>query len=131
MLPIIPSHLPNSPVYRKAIEIVTLSRNISTYLNYDLVNLEADGSENPHIYVSGDIVQQSVSLVPQIAKAEQEHFADRKYKHVAALRQLTNRLYKNCLRLERCNSNGKDYLPILRYELKTFKKLQRSWMLGL
>jgi hypothetical protein len=33
--------------------------------------------------------------------------------------------------LEKSNSNGKDFLPILRQELKKFRKLQRHWMLTL
>ena len=55
----------------------------------------------------------------------------KKYKHIASLKKLTNKLYKNSYRLERANSNGKDFLPILRSELKKFKQLQRSWLLTL
>ena len=131
MLPNIPPHLPQLPIYRKALEIGSLSRSISTYLNYDLSSLEPNGKENKHIYFSGDIVQQSVSLAPEILKAEQESYPDRKYRHVTALKQLTNKLYKNCSRLERADSNGKDYLLMLRKELKAFRQLQRTWMLGL
>jgi hypothetical protein len=72
-----------------------------------------------------------VSLVPEIMNAERERHSDKKHKHVASLRRLTNLLYKNSYRLEKCNSNGKDFLPILRRELKTFKRMQRSWMLSL
>lgn len=112
-------------------EIMTLSRSISTYLNQDLSSLLQDGSENSHVYFSGDIVQQSVSLAPEIVKAEQERYSDKKYKHVAAVKRLTALLNKNIKRLEQCNSSGKDYLPLLRSELKKFKKLQHTWMLTL
>ncbi len=131
MLPHLPSHLSGLPIYQKAMDIFVLSRSISTYLSHDLSYLHKDGSENEHIYFSGDIVQQSISLAPEIAKAEQERHTDKKHKHMASVRQLTNRLYSNCRRLEKCNSNGKDYIPLLRRELKTFKKLQHTWMLTL
>ncbi|WP_104736204.1 hypothetical protein [Hanstruepera ponticola] len=131
MLPNIPSNLYYLPIYQKAIDIITLSRSISTYLNQDLSALLQDGSEDNHIYFSGDIVQQSVSLAPEIVKAEQERFSDKKYKHIASIKRLTYLLNKNIKRLEQCNSNGKDYLPLLNSELKKFKKLQRSWMLTL
>jgi hypothetical protein len=131
MLPNIPTHLNESPIYKKAIEIFTLSQNISVYLNHDLSRLKEDGSEDINIYFSGDIVQQSVSLVPEIVNAELERYSDRKYKHIASLSRLTNLLYKNSYRLEYSNSNGKDFLPILRAELRKFKKLQRSWLLSL
>lgn len=127
----LPANLLNSPIYQKAIDISTLSYSISAYLNQDLSHLKADGKEDENIYFSGDIIQQSVSLAPEILKAEQEVFSDKKYKHASLVKQLTNKLYRNCKRLEHCNSNGKDYLPILRSELRKFKKLQQTWFLTL
>lgn len=129
MIPHIPSHLSDLPIYKKALEIIILSRSISTYLNQDLCYLSENGKEDNNIYFSGDIVQQSTSIAPQIIKAEQERFSDKKHKHIASVKRLTNMLYQNCKRLESCNSNGKDYLPILRKELIVFKKLQHTWML--
>ncbi len=126
-----PLNLSDLPIYQKALEIFTLSQNISLYLNHDLSALKPDGTEDNNIYFSGDIVQQSISLAPEIANAELERFSEKKHKHLASLKRLTNMLYKNCYRLERSNSNGKDFLPILRSELKKFKKLQSSWMLTL
>ncbi|WP_372756934.1 hypothetical protein [Mariniflexile sp.] len=131
MSPNTPSYLSELPIYKKAIEIFTLSQSISMYFNHDLSGLKPDGSEDSNIYFTGDIVQQSVSLAPEIVNAELERYSDRKYKHIASLRHLTNMLYKNSYRLERSNSNGKDFLPILRSELKKFKQLQRTWMLTL
>jgi len=126
-----PSNLSELPIYKKAVEIFALSQNISIYMSDDLSGLKEDGSEDTNIYFSGDIVQQSVSLVPEILNVELERFSDKKYKHIASLKRLTNMLYKNSYRLERSNSNGKDFLPILRSELKKFKKLQHSWLLTL
>lgn len=125
------SHHLELPIYKKAMDIITLSRSISTYLNQDLSYLHDDGSEDAHIYFSGDIVQQSSSLAPEIINAELEQCSDKKYKHITSVRILTNRLYKNCKRLEKSNSNGKDYIPLLRRELKAFKRLHRIWSLTL
>ena len=127
----IPSYLSDMPLYRKAMDIIYLSRSISTYLNQDLNYITEDGKEDDHIYFSGDIVQQSTSLAPEIINAERERYSDKKYKHVESLERLTTMLFKNCKRLESANSNGRDYLPILRGELKKFRKLQRTWMLTL
>lgn len=127
----IPSYLLDMPIYKKAMEIIVLSRSISNYLNQDLAYLRPDGSEDVNIYFSGDIVQQSNSLAPEIVNAELARYSYKKHKHVDSLERLTTRLYNNCKRLERCNSNGKDYLPILRSELRKFRRLQRTWMLTL
>jgi hypothetical protein len=127
----IPSYLSDSPIYKKAMDIIVLSRSISTYLNQDLSHLTFDGTEDPHIYFSGDIIQQSESLAPEIVNAELERYSDKKHKHIASVERLTNMLYYNCKRLMHCNSNGKDYLPILRSELKKFRQLQKTWKLSL
>lgn len=127
----VPSHLSDLPIYKKAMEIIILSRSISTYLHQDLSYLRPDGSEDADIYVSGDIVQQSSSLAPEIVNAELERYSDKKHKHIASLERLTTRLYHNCKRLERCNSDGREYLPILRSELRKFKRLQHTWMMTL
>lgn len=119
------------PLYQKAMDIIILSRSISTYLNQDLCDLNEDGTEDKDIYFTGDIIQQSYSLAPEILNAERERYSDKKHKHLESLDRLTYRLYRNCKRLEKSKSNGKDYLPILRNELKKFKKLQRNWMLTL
>jgi len=131
MLPNIPKHLPQSLLYKKALEIFTLSRSISHYFIDDLNYIQKNGKENPSIYFTGDIMQQSVSLAPEILKAEKQSFSDEKYKYVASVTHLTNLLDKNCDRLEQTHSNGRDFLPILRNELIKFKKLQRTWMLSL
>ncbi|WP_366139788.1 hypothetical protein [uncultured Winogradskyella sp.] len=127
----LPSHLSELPVYQKAMDIIMLSRSISTYINHDLSYLNEDGTEDSDIYFSGDIVQQSTNLAPEIINAERERHSDKKHKHLDSLERLTSKLYSNCRRLERSKSNGKDYLPLLRGEIRTFRKLKRNWMLTL
>ena len=112
-------------------DIIMLSRNISIYLTQDLSYLNSDGTEDSNIYFTGDIIQQSTNLAPEIINAERERYSDKKHKHLESLDLLTFRLYNNCKRLEHSSSNGRDYLPILRGELGKFRKLQRSWMLTL
>ena len=120
-----------SPIHKKAIEIFTLSSKISNYLVPDLARLQSDGSEDPSIYFTGDIVQQSNSLVPEIVQAESKYFSEERQQHLLSISHLTNVLDKNCDRLELINSNGKEFLPLLRKELKKFRKLQHIWMLTL
>ncbi len=121
----------NIKLYNQALEILNLSRSISHYLNYDFSALEENGSEHSHIYFSGDIVQQSDSLAPEIIKAESQTFQDDRLKHANSVSHLTNRLYKTCERLERAESNGKEFIFLLRTELKKFRRLQNKWMMTL
>ncbi|MBK5214835.1 MAG: hypothetical protein JJE55_14380 [Flavobacteriaceae bacterium] len=125
------SNNPHSAIYKKSLEIFNLARNIAHYLSHDLAPLQRNGTEDPNIYFTGDIVQQSVSLGPEILKAESRPFSEEKHEYAATVMRLSNLLYKNCERLERVNSNGKDFLPLLQKELKKFRKLQHTWRLTL
>lgn len=126
-----PVPLSNSPIYRKALEIFTLSKNISNYLVHDLSKLGHDGQEHPDIYFTGDIVQKSVSMFPEIAHAESKTFSEEKRRHAASVLRLTKAIYKNCERLEHSVPNGKEFIALLRNELNRFKKMQRNWTLTL
>ncbi len=121
----------NIRLYNKALEILILSKSVSKYLVHDFAPLEKNGSENPYIYFTGDLIKDSDSLVPEIIKAENQPFQNDRIKHAISLEYLTNKLYKNCERLERSNSNGKDFIKLLRKEVKKFKTLQRRWMMSL
>lgn len=121
----------NKRLYKKALEIFTLSRNISSYLIHDLAHLQSNGSENTHIYFTGDIIRQSDALAPKIITAENQTFQDDRIRHANSLIRITNKLYKNCERLEQSESNGKEFLILLRKELRKFKRLQHNWLMTL
>lgn len=121
----------SASIYNKSLEIFHLARHLSTYLSQDLNRLGANGSENPHIYISGDIVQQSFSLGPHILKAEEHYFQEEKQKHAVSALVLSQRLYKNCKILQETDSDGKDYVPLMLSEIRRFRKLLRRWLITL
>lgn len=120
-----------SALYAKAQEIRQLSKRISDYLMPDLAVLSENGSDNKYVYFAGDIIRYSNSLLFNISKAEEEHFQESRMKYVTSVNNLADRLYKNCENLEQVNSNGRDFLKILRRELNKFRKLHRVWRLSL
>lgn len=121
----------NSALYFKAQEIMRISQRISDYLTPELAILNENGSENRYVYFTGDIIRQSQSLLFNISKAESELFQEARSHYVTSVSRLTERLFKNCDKLEYANSNGKEFLQILRKELQKFRKLQRVWKLTL
>lgn len=120
-----------SSLYLKAQEIRKISQRISDYLLPDLAVLNENGHEDKGIYFTGDIIRHSNSLIFNISKAESEYFQDNRMKYISSVNRLTEMLYKSCEKLEKTNSNGREFLKILRKELKKFQKLQKYWRLGL
>lgn len=125
------SEHPRQALYHKAREIMQISKRISDYLMPDLAVLNENGTEDKCIYFTGDIIRQSNSLIPNILKAENEFFQEARTPYITAVGHLTDRLSKNCERLEVANSNGKEFVKLLRKELQKFRKLQKVWKLTL
>jgi hypothetical protein len=123
-------HKSNS-LYPLALEIRKLSEHISFYIREDLNTLDLNGKENDFIYFSGDIVQNSDSLIPEIIQAETVHSTDEKLKHAEAVKKFSSKLYSNCKQLENSNSRGIEFIKLLRFELKKFHKNINNWSLTL
>ncbi len=119
------------PLYHKALDILTLSRHMSYLYTEDLVGPEKHGPEHKEIYFTGDIVQQSYSLVPEILRAENQSFAEDKRRYAKRVKLLTKKLFYTCDRLENSPVESKEFLPLFRKELRQFRKLQRTWALML
>lgn len=120
-----------SPIYEKALEILSLSRNISQYLHYEMEPLSYDGTEHPSIYLTGDIILHSNFLGNSILEAENEILSENRDKHLTAIAKWTYRLHKNCERLEQHSVNGKEFIHLLKHEVRRFRILHRKWMLTL
>ena len=123
------SELYYSPLYRKAKEIIHLTRNISDYLIPEMAVLNEKETEDSKIYFTGDIIRQSLSLIPNIENAEKAEISDSKMNYVVAVSRLTDILYRNCERLEHSSCKGTEFVKVLRGELKKFRKLQYVWKL--
>ncbi|MFD0861457.1 hypothetical protein ACFQ1M_04510 [Sungkyunkwania multivorans] len=116
------------PVYKKAIEIFSLSRRIASYLTYDKDLLQMEFSKERVDHEAGDLVMQSLGLAPSIAAVQTQQSYLLKMQHAQSLRKLTIGIGKLCERLEASSAEGKEFLQLLRKELKKFRKLQRDWM---
>lgn len=122
---------PRHALYLKAREIMQISRQISDYLIPDLAVLNENGNEDRYVYFTGDIIRQSNSLIPNIVKAENEFFQEARTQYINTIGVLTDRLSRSCEKLENVNSNGREFVKILRKEIQKFRKLQRIWKLTL
>jgi len=122
---------PRQALYTKAREIMHISKHISDYLLPDLAMLNENGHEDKSIYFTGDIIRQSNSLIPNIIKAENEFFQEARTQYILAIGHLTDRLSRNCEKLEFSNSNGREFVKLLRKEIQKFRKLQHIWKLTL
>lgn len=114
-------------MYERAKQIKALSKHVSQYLNYDLNSLDEEGKEHPGIYLTGDIIMQSDLLGDAVLNSEKEVLQENKEKYHFITEKWLYRLHRNCERLEAYVGNGKEFVLLLKAEIKRFQLLHRKW----
>ncbi|MCX2678460.1 hypothetical protein OOZ15_00765 [Galbibacter sp. EGI 63066] len=120
-----------SPIYRKAIHIFKLSRQISNYLRGDKSILELNRSSFVADQFSDKLIMASLGLAPKIAIAESTADPAVKMQSVSSLEKTTAALLHYCEKLELNHEHGKEFLELLRKEVKKFGQLQSRWAIHL
>ncbi|MEX0273640.1 MAG: hypothetical protein AB3N16_04605, partial [Flavobacteriaceae bacterium] len=115
------------PVYRKALDLCYMSREIASYvtLNRDLLKLYSSNSLRDHI--ADSLLTDSILISKQIALAEgSKSYADR-YRSVRYINIILKNINSYCTGLERDGVKEKEYLNLLRTEIKSFRTAFKEW----
>ena len=67
-------------------------------------------------------------LVPKIAETEIQQTSISKLKYAKSLRVFIDRIYDDCLKLERTRTQGLDFVKMLRKELKLLRKIHKNYV---
>ncbi|EIJ39440.1 hypothetical protein JoomaDRAFT_2461 [Galbibacter orientalis DSM 19592] len=119
------------PVYRKALYIFKLSRQIVEYLRGDKSVIELHNSKIASDQFSDKLVMTSLGLAPKIAMAEATPDPTIKLASISSIQKNTAALLHYCESLELTHGQGKEFLHLLRKEVKKFGHLQNKWALGI
>lgn len=115
------------PVYRQAVALRTMSREIASYVTYnkDLLTLSHSNSLRDHI---ADSLLTDAILIPQhIARAENSSSLAIRQRSVHFINVMTRNLYTYCKGLEKDGVREREYLDLLRKEVKRFRQSFKKW----
>ena len=115
-------------IYFKAKEIEYLSDSISRSFMYDYEHLDRNGKEHPDIYFLGDLIRDSNFLSLEVLSMHYYSQKEDQIKFALKARLCSSRLFRKCKRLEKNSKSGKDYIYLLKKELKRFNRLQEKWI---
>tara|TARA_R110001583_G_scaffold82774_1_gene219283 strand:+ start:17323 stop:17721 length:399 start_codon:yes stop_codon:yes gene_type:complete len=118
-------------IYKKSIDIFKLSRQIASYVtnDKDVISMYRSGCKSDNY--ADNLVMNAFRLVPKIVEAETQENPRVKLKYAKSLRFFIDRLYQNCLQLENTKIQGKDFVIMLRRELKKLRKIHRNYVSSL
>lgn len=121
------SKITHLEVYKRALAIFNVSRQLSTYIT-DNKNITAmQMSTNIDDRYSLQMVMDSMSLAPDIAEASVTlDFKLKRYK-MKRLKRTLIRIHRYCDYLEKRYEHAKDYISILRKEISDYRKAQTNW----
>jgi len=105
-------------IYKKALAIFQLSRRVAAYItdDKDVISMYKSGSISDKY--ADNLVMNAYRLVPKIVETEIQGNKNLKLELAKSLRYFIERIYKDCLKLESIKIQGKDFVRLLRKELK-------------
>lgn len=118
-------------IYQKSLYIFKLTRHIAAYISNDKSVMAMYLSMNKVDKYADNLVMNAFGLVPKIVETECEENPGLKLKYAVSIRYFIDCLYQNCLQLERSKIQGKDFVKLLRKELKKLRQIHKNYVKSL
>lgn len=115
-------------IYKKSIDIFKLSREVASYItdDKDMISMYRSGNKSDNY--ADNLVMNAFRLVPKVVETETQESPTIKLKYAKSLRYFIDRLYQDCLHLESSKIQGKDFVRMLRKELKNLQKIHKTYV---
>ena len=115
------------PVYRKALDLCTISREIASFVSYnkDLLKLYQSNSLRDHI--ADSLLTDAILIPKHIAEAETSDSQAERMKSARFINIMLKNIVSYCNGLEKDGVREKEYLNLLRQEIRSFRKTFRIW----
>lgn len=118
-------------IYQKSLYIFRLARRIASYITNDKDILSMYMSDKRSYRYADNLLMNAFGLVPKIVETECQENPGLKLKYAQSLRFFIDGLYQNCLQLESTKIQGKDFVRLLRKELRHLRKIHKHYVKSL
>lgn len=115
-------------IYQKSLDIFKLSRHIASYISYDKDILSMHKSLKKTDRCASNLVMDALGLVPKIAEIENLKNPTLKLQYAKSFPLFIDRLNQYCIQLECTKIHGKDFLKLLRKELKKLRVIHKHYV---
>lgn len=115
------------PVYRKALDLCNMSREIASFVSYnkDLLKLYQSNSLRDHI--ADSLLTDAILIPQQIAQAESSGSQAVRIKSATFVGIMIRNILSYCNGLEKDGVKEIEYLNLLRGEIRSFRKSFKKW----
>ena len=115
------------PVYRKALELCAMSREIASYVTFNKDLLKLYKSNSLRDIIADSLLTDAILIPQKIAQTEFSLSHDEKLRNVSYINIMIKNINSYCTGLERDGVKEKEYLNLLRQEIKSFRRSFKKW----
>ncbi len=123
-----PSNFTQLAIYRKALEIFNVSRGIACALSDNKHILEMGYSADLNQRVAGEIVTDSLRLMPELAAIQNATNSIVRLRRARKIRRSAQQILAKCKRIEYSGIREKEFINLLKTELRIFDRLFLDWL---
>ncbi len=120
-------NLRHIPVYKKALELCKISREIASYVTFNKDLLRLYESNSLRDIMANSILTDSILIPQKIALVEASKCSSERLKNISFINIMIRNINSYCMGLEKDGVKEIEYLNLLRSEIKSFRKHYRKW----
>ncbi|UWX55810.1 hypothetical protein NYZ99_05180 [Maribacter litopenaei] len=124
-------NLRNIPVYKKALELCRMSREIASYVSFNKDLLRLYESNSLRDIIANSILTDAILIPQKIALVESSRSTSERLQNVSFINIMIRNIHSYCLGLEKDGVKETEYINLLRSELKSFRKYYRKWKVSI
>ncbi len=121
------NHLGSLPIYKKALDLCTLSRELASFVSYNKNLLTLYQSDSHRDHIADSLITDAVLIPQQIARAETSSSMGDRMKSATFIGIMLRNINSYCNGLERDGMREKEYLNLLRREIRIFRRSFKKW----
>ena len=114
-------------IYRKALELCEISRAIASYVTHNKDLLKLYQSNSLRDIIADSLITDTVLIRQQIDRAEKSNNPVVRFRTTRFISVMIRNLQSYTNGLEHQGVKEKEYLNLLRSEIKSFKKVFKKW----
>lgn len=120
-------HFRALPVYKKALELCHMSREIASYVSFNKNLLHLYRSDSHRDSIADSLLTDAILIPQKIALAETTSCTSERMKIATYINIMIRNINSYCRGLEKDGVKEVEYLDLLRQEIKSFRKSFKVW----
>ena len=117
----------NIPVYQKALELGKMSRAIASYVSYNKDILKLYQSNSHRDNIAGSLLTDTILIPEKIVLVENSSSYSERTRTLTFINIMIRNINSYCTGLEKDGVKEKEYLNLLRTEIKSFRRSYKKW----